>query len=57
MEPKQTLSLCVACGACPSVELYEDSVRIGEDESWVTLKREEWNALVEAIRQGTLSTL
>ena len=57
MEPKQTLSLCAACGACPSVEVYEDSVRIGEEGNEVTLRREEWNALVEAIRQGTLSTL
>lgn len=55
MEPKQNVSLCVVCGACPAVEVYEDAVKIGEAGNQVTLKKDEWNTLVELIAQGTLT--
>ncbi len=57
MEAKQIVSLCPACDACPAVEVYEETVRIGEAENRVTLTRDEWNVLVEVIAQGTLTTL
>ncbi|MFQ5803007.1 MAG: hypothetical protein ACE5JQ_08950 [Candidatus Methylomirabilales bacterium] len=57
MEAKQIVSLCPACDACPAVEVYEDTVRIGEPNNQVALPRAEWNRLVEAILQGTLTTL
>ncbi|MFQ5962373.1 MAG: hypothetical protein ACE5MG_13355 [Candidatus Methylomirabilales bacterium] len=57
MEAKQIVSLCPACDACPAVEVYEETVRIGEADNQVTLTRDEWNLLVEAIEQGTLTKL
>jgi len=57
VEAKQVVSLCPACDACPAVEVYEDTVRIGEPDNQVTLAKAEWNRLVEAILQGTLSKL
>lgn len=56
--PKQTLSLCPACSECPSVEIYDDGrVRIGEAPNLVTLHREEWNELVNAIKSGQLAEI
>ncbi len=49
-----TYSLCPNCEACPTVEVLEDQVRIGEDENLVELRIEEWNRLVEAIKAGEL---
>ncbi len=59
MEAKQIVTLCPACDACPvvEVEVYEGTVRIGEADNQVTLAREEWNVLVEAIMEGTLTKL
>jgi len=48
------VSLCPACTACPEVEIGRDEVRIGEPGNLVTLKREEWNVLVELIQSGEL---
>lgn len=53
--PKQTYSLCPACTECPAVEIYEDgTVRVGEEPTIVTLRREEWNELVRAVHAGVL---
>lgn len=57
MEVKQIVSLCPACDACPAVEIYEETVRIGEHNNQATLAKAEWNVLVEAIVQGTLTKL
>ena len=57
MEAKHTVSLCAACDACPVVEIYEDTVRIGERDNHVTLAKAEWNALVEAILHESLTKL
>ena len=57
MEAKQVMSLCPACDACPAVEVYEESVRIGEANNQVTLAKAEWNTLVEAILQKKLAKL
>ncbi len=55
--PKQTYSLCPACSACPAVEIYDDAARIGEAPNVVTLRREEWNELVKAIKGGQLAEM
>lgn len=52
---KKHISLCPACDACPSVEIEEHEVRIGEAGNLVTLTRDEWNVLVRAIKAGELA--
>lgn len=51
------VSLCPGCDACPSVELAEHEVRIGEANNLVKLTPAEWNVLVRAIRDGDLTEL
>jgi hypothetical protein len=56
--PKQVYSLCPACSACPTVEIYDDGrVAIGEAPNLAVLQREEWNQLVAGIRSGELTDL
>ena len=50
----ERVSLCPACTNCPEVVIDGDTVRIGEDDNIVTLKKSEWNVLVEAIQSGQL---
>lgn len=57
MEAKKVVSLCPACDACPAVEIYEDTIQIGEPGNRVRLPKAEWNRLVEAILQGTLTKI
>ncbi|MFQ5684686.1 MAG: hypothetical protein ACE5HC_15625 [Candidatus Binatia bacterium] len=57
MKAKQIVSLCPACDACPVVEVYEETVRIGEANNQVALAKAEWNALVDAILQKKLIKL
>jgi len=49
--------LCEECGACPSVEIEADEVRIGEDDNVVRLTHEQWNDLVRKIHSGELGTI
>ena len=51
----ERVSLCPQCVACPEVVIDGDTVRIGEDENTVVLKKAEWNVLVEAIQSGRLA--
>jgi hypothetical protein len=56
--PRQIVSLCPACSACPSVEIHGDgTVRIGEAPNVATLGPAEWNELVRAIKSGALAEL
>lgn len=48
------ISLCPSCTACPEVVIDGDTIRIGEDENTVVLKKNEWNVLVDAIKSGQL---
>jgi hypothetical protein len=48
------VSLCPSCSACPTVEIHETEVRIGEGTNTVRLTPEEWNVLVKAINAGDL---
>ena len=50
----ERFSLCPQCIACPEVVIDTDTVRIGEDENTVVLRKSEWNVLVEPIRSGRL---
>lgn len=55
MGSKKTVSLCPACDACPSVEIDEHVVRIGEEGNLVKLTPAEWNVLVRAIKAAVLT--
>ena len=57
MKPQKSFVLCPACGACPTIDVYEHEVRIGEPGEQVRLTKDQWNALVEKVRKGELSTV
>ena len=50
-------SLCPACSACPTVEIDDGEVRIGEGDNLVRLSSAEWNVLVHAIKTGELDEI
>ena len=50
----ERVSLCPSCDYCPEVVLEGDTIRIGEDDNLVVLKKAEWNVLVDAITSGRL---
>jgi hypothetical protein len=50
----ERVSLCPQCTECPEVVIDGDTIRIGENENTVVLKKEEWNVLVDAIKSGQL---
>lgn len=49
------VTICPACGACPTVEITDQGVTIGEDKNTVKLTHEQWNDLVARIRHGELT--
>ena len=51
------ISLCPAFTACPEVIMEGDTVRIGEKGNIVSLKKEEWNVLVDIIKSGKVGKL
>jgi hypothetical protein len=51
------ISLCPACSACPEIVMEGDTVRIGEAGNLVTLKKAEWNVLVDVIKLGKVGKL
>ena len=51
---KITVTLCPACTHCPTVEITDQGVTIGENENTVKLTHAEWNDLVARIRRGEL---
>ena len=53
MEPIK-VTLCPACSGCPSVEITDQGVTIGEDDNTVKLTHGEWNDLVARVRRGEL---
>jgi hypothetical protein len=48
------VTLCPRCLECPSVEITEEGITIGEDENTVRLTHAEWNELVGLIKRGEL---
>jgi len=53
----KNVSLCPGCDACPSVEIDEHEVRIGEAGNLVKLTPADWNVHVQAIKAGELTTV
>ena len=53
----EKISLCPSCSACPEVVIDGDTVHIGEEGNLVTLKRAEWNVLVDVITSGQVGKL
>jgi hypothetical protein len=51
------ISLCPHCDHCPTVDITDQEVRIGEAGNLVTLTPAERNVLVQAIKAGELSEL
>jgi hypothetical protein len=48
------VTLCPICGACPTVEITDSGVTIGEDKNTVKLTHDQWNDLVARVRRGEL---
>jgi hypothetical protein len=48
------VALCPACSGCPSVEITEEGVTIGEADDRVKLTHAEWNDLIARVRSGEL---
>ena len=57
MDPTKIITLCPACDACPTIEVYGDTVRIGEEGNRATLKKAEWNGLVDKVLRGELGKI
>ncbi len=53
----ERVSLCPHCTNCPEVAIEGGTIRIGEDENTVVLKKDEWNVLVGAIQSGQLGRI
>ena len=47
------VTLCPACGGCPSVEITDEGVRIGEAENIAKLTHAEWNDLIARVRSAS----
>ncbi len=54
MSMAKIVSLCPACAQCPTVEVRDHEVVIGEGANLVKLTVDEWNVLVRAIKAGDL---
>lgn len=48
------VSLCPACAQCPTVEVRDHEVVIGEGANLAKLTVAEWNVLVRAVKAGAL---
>ncbi len=46
----QIIQLCRERGCCPVVEIGDNYVKIGEKDNLCTLKKQEWNTLVDKIK-------
>jgi hypothetical protein len=53
MEPIK-IKLCPNCTECPSVEITDQGVTLGEDDNIVRLTHVQWNDLVARIKSGEL---
>jgi hypothetical protein len=54
---RKQISLCPHCDHCPTVDITDQEVRIGEEGNLVKLTPAEWNILVQAIQAGELTEL
>jgi hypothetical protein len=53
----KVVSLCPACSQCPTVEVKDHEVCIGEGANLVKLSVDEWNTLVRAVKSGPLDEM
>ncbi len=54
---ERVVSLCGAGGqCCPTVEVSQTEVTIGEGDDKVKLTPEQWDLLVEKVKSGELTT-
>lgn len=51
------INLCHPGAKCPKVITKKDAVEIGEKGNLATLKPEEWNTLVDAIKDGRIGRI
>lgn len=49
-----TYTLCGKDDCCPVVDVSEGVVKIGEEGNMVTLKKAEWDTLVDKIKSGEI---
>jgi hypothetical protein len=54
---RKQISLCPHCDHCPTVDITDEEVRIGEEGNLVKLTAAEWNILVQAVKAGELAEL
>lgn len=47
-----TTTLCTARATCPEVVLDADTMRVGEGDIRFTVKKTEWNVVVDVIKSG-----
>ncbi len=50
----RVINLCNKGGCCPTIEIGEHVVHIGEEGNLCTLQREEWDVLVDKIRNNEI---
>ncbi len=48
------VTLCPACGGCPSLEITDAGVLIGEGDQRARLTHAQWNDLVRRVLAGEL---
>lgn len=53
----KVVSLCPGCSNCPTVELRDSEIYIGEGTNLVKLRADEWNTLVRAVKSGALDEM
>ena len=53
----KVVSLCPSCSNCPTVELRDSEIYIGEGTNLVKLRADEWNTLVRAVKSGALDEM
>lgn len=49
--------LCCGKKGCPAVKIENEKVKIGEEGNLVELQREEWNRLVDLIKEGKIGKI
>lgn len=54
MAAKRTITICPECSACPEIKVYDDQVTIGKDDNIVSLKIDEWNNMVDKIKNDEI---
>lgn len=51
------INLCSGSGSCPSVKVTEQGAEIGEGNEKIKLSKNEWNVLVDEIKDSSLKRI